>query len=83
LASHLIYPEMMADAREVLRTLVPIEKALITQDGRWFALHVMPYRTMDNRIDGIVITFTDMTGVRKMEKQLRETMGKKKPKAKA
>ncbi|MCS6242905.1 MAG: PAS domain-containing protein [Opitutus sp.] len=81
LASHLIYPEMMADAREVLRTLVPIEKALITQDGRWFALHVMPYRTMDNRIDGIVITFTDMTGVRKLEKQLRETMGKKKSKA--
>ena len=81
LASHLIYPEMVADAREILRTLVPIQKALITQDGRWFALHVMPYRTMDNRIDGIVITFTDMTGVRKMEKQLRETMGKKKAKA--
>ena len=61
LAFNVRYPDLPADATEVLRTLVPIEKNLTTQDGRWFALRVMPYRTMDNRIDGVVITFTDLS----------------------
>ncbi len=66
LACNQLYPELAVDAAEVLRSLVPVEKALTTRDGRWFALRVMPYRTMDNRIEGVVITFTDMTIVRKL-----------------
>ena len=81
LAFNLRYPELPTDAKEVLRTLVPIEKALATKDGRWFALRVMPYRTMDNRIDGVVITFTDITVVTKLEAKVREQVMKKKTKA--
>ena len=60
LASDLEYPGLYDDAREVLRTLVSKEKASSSQDGRRFRVRVMPYRTIDNRIDGVVITFTNI-----------------------
>lgn len=44
---------------EVLRTLVFREKAVSARDGRWFAARIMPYRTQDNVIDGVVVTFTE------------------------
>ena len=61
LASALYYPALPADAREVLRTLVPIEKPIEASDGRWFSVRLMPYRTLDDRIDGAVITFADIS----------------------
>ncbi len=70
LAISLIYPDLANDAREVLRTLIPLDKSLVSQGGRWFATRLMPYRTFDNRISGIVITFTDMTVVKKLEAEL-------------
>ena len=77
LASDLLYPELTADAREVLRTLVSLEKPVTTRDGRWFAMRLMPYRTLDDRIDGVVITFSDITKAKKLEAQLRELTGPK------
>ncbi len=71
LTSDLLYPEMADDAREVLRTLVSIEKPVATRDGRWFAMRLMPYRTHDDRIDGVVITFIDLGLVRKLDAELR------------
>ena len=71
LASDLIYPELADDAREVLRTLISVEKPLTTRDGRWFTVRLMPYRTLDNRIDGVVITFADITVAKKLEADLR------------
>ncbi len=72
LASDLLYPALVEDAREVLRTLVFSETSITTKDGRWFIVRIMPYRTMDNRIDGVVITFTDVTASKKVEADLRE-----------
>jgi two-component system CheB/CheR fusion protein len=72
LASDLIYPALVADAQEVLRTLVFSERSITTADGRWFTVRIMPYRTMDNRIDGVVITFADITAAKKVEIGLRE-----------
>ena len=60
LVSDLRYPEMHEDAREVLRTLVFTEKSVSSQNGKWFRVRIMPYRTLDNRIDGLVITFTSI-----------------------
>ena len=45
------------DAAEVLRTLAFIEREVATGDGRWFQVKIMPYRTMENVIDGAVTTF--------------------------
>jgi len=72
LASTLIYPELEADARAVLKTLVFKEKPVHTLDGRWFTVRIMPYRTLDNRIDGVVITFVDITTAKDLEASLRQ-----------
>ncbi len=72
LASKLLYPELEADAQEVLRTLAVSEKSVATSDGSWFTARIMPYRTLDNRIDGVVITFADITAAKKLEAELRE-----------
>jgi two-component system CheB/CheR fusion protein len=72
LASDLLYPELTADAHEVLRKLGFAEKPINSRDGRWFAVRIMPYRTLDDRIDGVVITFVDITVAKKLEAQLRE-----------
>jgi two-component system CheB/CheR fusion protein len=72
LASDLLYPELITDAREVLRKLGFAEKPINTGDGRWFTVRIMPYRTLDDRIDGVVITFADITVAKNLEAQLRE-----------
>ncbi len=71
--SDLIYPELAADAREVLRTLIFIQKQIPTKDGRWFSIRIMPYRTYDDRIDGLVITFINTSDFKQMEGELIET----------
>jgi len=72
ITTNLRYPELAADAREVMRTLVFSEKAVTTSDGRWFLVRIMPYRTLDNRIDGVVITFVDITESKAIEAELRK-----------
>jgi len=71
--SDLIYPELAADALEVLRTLVFIQKQIPTKDGRWFSIRIMPYRTFDDRIDGLVITFINTSDSKQVELKLHET----------
>jgi two-component system CheB/CheR fusion protein len=68
----------------VLRTLVFIEKQVATHDGRWFLMRIMPYRTLENRIDGVVITFSNITAAKALEAQLRQAMAatEKRPKVK-
>ncbi|MDP3916089.1 MAG: chemotaxis protein CheB [Bacteroidota bacterium] len=68
----LVYPEMYNDTREVLRTLVFKEKAIATSDGRWFNIRMMPYRTTEDKIDGLVITFIDITKSKRLENALLE-----------
>jgi two-component system CheB/CheR fusion protein len=72
LASELKYPELAEDAREILRTLASAEKPIGARDGRWFTVRIMPYRTLDNRIDGVVITFADITVAKTLEAKLRD-----------
>ena len=72
LASDLLYPELVTDAHEVLRTLNFSERSISTKDKRWFTVRIMPYRTADNRINGVVITYADITAAKKVEAGLRE-----------
>ena len=72
ITSDLLYPEMTEEAREVLRTLVFSEKQITTTDGRWFSVRIMPYRTMDDVIGGVVITFANITAAKTLEAELRE-----------
>ncbi len=68
--SQLIYSGLTDDAMEVLRTLILIEKHIPTKDGRWFSTRIMPYRTFDDRIDGLVITFVNITELKQIEEKL-------------
>lgn len=72
LASDLHYPELAADAHVVLQKLAPVEKSINASDGRWFTVRIMPYRTLDDRIDGVVITFANITVAKNLEESLRE-----------
>lgn len=72
LGSDLLYAELTADAREVLQNLGFAEKPIGTRDGRWFTVRIMPYRTLDDRIDGVVITFADITVAKTLEAKLRQ-----------
>ena len=56
-----------------VRTLVFIEKQIANRDGRWFLLRIMLYRTLENRVDGVVITFLDITASKILEAKLRQT----------
>ena len=64
-------PAMADDVRAVLRTLAPAERQVATRDGRWFTVRIMPYRTLDDRIDGAVITFANITVAKTLEAKLR------------
>src|SRR5450755_146026 len=71
LVSDLQYTELAEDAREVLRKLAAVEKSIGARDGRWFTVRIMPYRTLDDRIDGVVITFANITVSKTLEGKLR------------
>ena len=60
-------------AKRVLRDLVPVEHEIGTVDGRWMMMRLRPYRTIDDRIDGVVVTFVDVTARREAEARVRES----------
>ncbi len=67
LVSALNYPALAEDAQEVQRSLIFNECQVPALDGRWFTVRIMPYRTQDNRIDGVVITFIDISVTKALE----------------
>lgn len=72
LVTDLHYPEIGIHAKQVIKTLNFIEKSVVTLDGRWFDIKIMPYRTLDDHIDGLVLTFNDVTKFKKLELELKE-----------
>ena len=64
-------PTLITDAQKVLEKLVSIERELVADNSRTYIRRVLPYRTSDNRIDGVVITFVDAT-----ERRLAETLAR-------
>ncbi|TLU83162.1 MAG: PAS domain S-box protein [Chlorobium sp.] len=72
IVTDLHYPDLAEDAREVIQTLIFCEKQVPATNGRWFNVKIMPYRTQENRIIGLVITFSDITEAKNLEENLRE-----------
>ena len=67
LTHRLGYPELKKDAEAVLSRLVPLERELRDEAGRWYLTRVLPYRSTEDRIDGVVITFIDIDARKKAE----------------
>jgi two-component system, chemotaxis family, CheB/CheR fusion protein len=71
LTHRLGYPDLVADATEVLERLTGVEGEVRDERGRWYLNRLLPYRTTDDRIEGVVITFVDITERRLLEDEVR------------
>jgi two-component system CheB/CheR fusion protein len=72
--AHTLRHESLAqDVQQVLDRLVSVEANIQTTQGEWYAMRILPYRTLDNYISGAVITFTDITDLKTLEAQLQES----------
>lgn len=74
LASTVTGTELASEACKVLETLVPVETEVESDNGMFFIRRMLPYRTADNRIDGIVVTFVDITEHKQGEHQRERLM---------
>ncbi len=63
--------ELLTQAQSVLETLIPFEREVQTHNGTWYLVRIQPYRTLDNVIEGVVLTFTDISKRIKAETDVR------------
>ena len=78
IVTDLDYSGLPDDAEKVLNTLVFSEREIATGDGRWFQVKIMPYRTLENVIDGVVLTINDIGRAKCLEAELRAKSGEAK-----
>lgn len=72
IASNLLgYDQLVPDARKVLKTLEPMTLEVESRNSRWFELRLQPYKTIEGKIEGVVLTFIDITLTRKIQEKLR------------
>lgn len=71
ITQNLQYETIEQDVAKTLDTLATYERQVESTDGRWFIMRIMPYRTLDNVIDGVVVTFSDITPLKRLEDSLR------------
>lgn len=63
--------ELLSDLERVLGSLQPLQREVETHEGRWYVMNILPYRTADDRIQGAIVTFLDITERKEAEGQLR------------
>jgi two-component system CheB/CheR fusion protein len=64
------YSALVADIQSVLNSLVPVEREVQTMVGKWYALRIQPYRTLNNVIEGAVVSFVDIDEIVKTREAL-------------
>ncbi|WP_428563114.1 MAG: chemotaxis protein CheB [Solidesulfovibrio sp. DCME] len=62
--------DLVHEARRVLETLAPFQREVKSAKGKWLLLRILPYVTVENIIKGVVLTFLDITGVKRTQAQL-------------
>ncbi len=72
ISNNLKYEGLEDDVNDVLSSLVPKVVQVETKSGGWYRMHIVPYRTTENVIDGVVITFLDITESRRATEGLKE-----------
>ncbi|UQN10177.1 CheR family methyltransferase [Deinococcus sp. QL22] len=68
------YDLLLDDLRRVLTTLEPFEAQVQVRSGEWYLMRLSPYRTTDNRIDGVVLTFTNIELIKSLEWRLVQSL---------
>lgn len=69
---NLSYETLIDDVHEVVTHLRRLEREVQGQDRKWYKINIIPYRTCDNRIDGAVLTFVDITAQKERQDKLQE-----------
>ncbi len=69
----LLYPELQSDAEQALRSLASIERVVHEPNGGVFLGRALPYRTVEDRIEGVVLTFLDVTELKRAESELADS----------
>jgi len=64
------YDALVPDVQAVLDSLIPKEVEVLNTEGLWFTMRIQPYRTLNNSIEGAVLTFVDITARKRMEREL-------------
>jgi two-component system CheB/CheR fusion protein len=75
ITNKLTYENLLEDVEKVLKTLHVVHREVTTSQGRWYVMRILPYRTFDDRIDGVVITLTDITESRVAKNELERSRG--------
>jgi len=68
--SMIVYDDLIEDARIVLDSLIPKEKEIQTVDNQWFLVRLLPYRTLENVIEGVVLSFTNINSRKAAEEEV-------------
>lgn len=70
LARELLQTDLVQESQAVLQNLSPISRELHTSQGRWFIRRILPYRTENQRIEGVVVSFLDVTELKQATERL-------------
>lgn len=63
---------LQEDARQVLADLKNVEREILSKDGHWYIVRLLPYRTQEDKIDGVVVTFVEITERKRTEEALQK-----------
>jgi two-component system CheB/CheR fusion protein len=63
-------PDLIADALTVLTSFSPFGREIVAENGAWYIRRILPYRTQDNRVEGVVITFADISEMKAAERDI-------------
>jgi two-component system CheB/CheR fusion protein len=74
IASNLEYRDLIQDAEDVLKTLIPFEHEVQDSNGLWYLMRILPYRTLNNVIDGLVISFIDIHEQKRTQSELTDAL---------
>ena len=75
IATNLVgYERLIPDIESVLHTLIPKEITVQSSQGYWYTMRILPYRTLENVIEGVVLTFTDITDLKRTEAELKKAI---------
>lgn len=72
LTHRLGYDQLQEDCQRVLDQLTPVEREITSEQGRWYLARLQCYRKGNDRIEGVVITFIDITERKAAEQQIRD-----------
>lgn len=74
ISTNIKFSTLIADVRNVIKTQNRQEKQIQTSDGKWYSMMIVPYlRSQDNRTDGAIITFNDITEIKQSQNIIQET----------